>query len=336
MLKRSWVFVAAFGLAVTVSGQAYSQEEYGQDGAPEEQEQSESPTFAIPVQIIESQEAAIARDSSEREAEDREINDLLAQQGMHEAADAMNSATEDMALYSLVSTITVIVGTGLLFWTLALTRQANRAARDAVDVTREIGRDQARAYVDVDSVKFYWGSDAGQWPEIYISLRNSGATPAKWHQIRQSYVIYDHAIDAPFGESFGSLPLQDGFSRRWNGIPARESGQRTPGPKVHNVNDVKKCLRLLPKLDVQPKDNTHGIAVFGEIRYCTVFDEIYISQFFYGLSSLEPFKSKAPELIDSRVKNGRPYTLMRVEEIPQTMSRFPTILELYKAEKQGQ
>ena len=245
--------------------------------------------------------------------------DLAAQQNMSEWAKWL------LILTMLGTTVTVI---GVVFvWKTLLATQA------AVAATQESSRDANRAYVDVDAVMFFWGSQAGQSPEIKISLRNSGATPAKWYQIRQNYMIYDHAVSEPFGDTFSSLPLHPRFSKRWNGIPPKESGMRTAGPVVRDVSEVRKCWRPPLEIGVTPKDNTHGIAVFGEVRYCTAFDEIYVSQFFYGLPSLDLFESKTPEVIDSQVVAGRTQTIRRVEEIPQTMMKFPINLDLYKAEE---
>lgn len=70
-------------------------------------------------------------------------------------------AQQDMAAWAfgmLIVTIWIAVITfiGVVFvaWTLFATR---RMAAD----TRDIGRDQSRAYAEVDEVRFYWGTKAG-------------------------------------------------------------------------------------------------------------------------------------------------------------------------------
>ena len=132
MSVRAWLYIAALGLTLAPSGQAQDQAGSGQEGADAQEGKAEPLPFAIPVQIIEDDETTQSRERREREGRQREIEDLAAQQGMNKATRAMNDATQDMALYSLISTIAIIVGTGLLIWTLALTRQANRAAQAAV------------------------------------------------------------------------------------------------------------------------------------------------------------------------------------------------------------
>lgn len=333
MSFRAWCLVAAIGLGQIAIGQAYGQSDSGQEGTAAEQEQPHAPAFAIPVEIIESEEAADARARSEREAEEREKHDLIAQQGMHEATDAMNRATQDMARYALISTVTVILGTALLFWTLLLTRQANCAAQTAVNVTREIGRDQARAYVEVDSAFFYWGSEAGRFPDIKISVRNHGATPAKWFQVRTDYMVYSHSGGADAPAAFENLPMLGEFGRRWNGIGQDAKGQTAAGPQIRDWQEIAQCRRESPRVNFFPPDNSHGLVVFGEVRYCTIFNEVFVSQFYFGLGSLEPYKSEEPVEIDRVETPHGTQTVRERKEIPQRLSRFPISLELYKRQE---
>uniref|UniRef100_UPI003BAA5BD7 hypothetical protein n=1 Tax=Stappia sp. TaxID=1870903 RepID=UPI003BAA5BD7 len=101
------------------------------------------------VEIIENDRKASDRERREKEHSEIEKSSLIAQQEMNTATQDMNEATQRMAFYSLISTILVGVGTLLLLVTLYLTRQANTAAQDAVEVTREIGQMQTRAYVKI-------------------------------------------------------------------------------------------------------------------------------------------------------------------------------------------
>jgi hypothetical protein len=141
-------FVAFFGvlfIAITSAVMA-QQQDVGTDPA-DDREQRSSFSFALPVEIVESDAEVQARARSEKEAERRETADLAAQQGMNEAAKAMNDATQRMADYALWSTILVGIGTVLLLLTLYLTRQANTAAQSAVAATLTIGRAQLRPWI---------------------------------------------------------------------------------------------------------------------------------------------------------------------------------------------
>ena len=146
MFRSYWFkIVAVVGLTLLpVLGQTQEQEDDGEYGSANKQNATEQLSFSIPIQIIEDDESAKSREAREDEAEQREINDLIAQQGMNSATQAMNDATQRMAQYALWSTLIVAFGTLLLLWTLCLTRGATKAALEAVDATREIGSDQSR------------------------------------------------------------------------------------------------------------------------------------------------------------------------------------------------
>lgn len=185
MLKRYGVLVLAFGLMISaLSGQAQEQNEEPQGAATEEQSQPQILPLPLPVEIIESDAAADARQRSEDEAKDREIRDLVAQEGMNAATQSIEAATKDMRDYALYSTLAVWVGTILLFYTLWLTRQANRAAQDAVNVTRDMGQAQIRAYVHLSRIDVEGQSEtttvdlnSAAWSFIAV-FQNYGSTPA--------------------------------------------------------------------------------------------------------------------------------------------------------------
>ena len=143
---RSWVIAVAFGL-IAVSGQAQEQAQSPSGQTESQQSPSQALPLPLPVEIVEDQATADARERSEKESEQREVKDLVAQQGMNAATQAMNIATQRMADYALYSTILVGVGTVLLVVTLLLTWQANRAAVKAVNITWEIGKAQTKPYM---------------------------------------------------------------------------------------------------------------------------------------------------------------------------------------------
>lgn len=76
-----------------------------------------------------------------------------------------------------------IVATGISAWavvllrdTLQSTRDAVRAADDAVDVTREMGIKQVRAYVFCEQVSLQWDNDSIK--RVVFIWKNSGQSPA--------------------------------------------------------------------------------------------------------------------------------------------------------------
>lgn len=123
------------------------------------------------------------------------------------------------------------------------------------------------------------------------------------------------------------------FEGRWNGIGADGASRSGNGPKIpeRQYRDFFKCRRERPKIGGgHPEENTHGIVVYGELRYCTMFDEIYVSQFFFGLNTLWEFESEEPIVIDEIQGDSGPIQMRRIEEIPQKFSRFPVNMKMYK------
>lgn len=191
---RAWIFAAALGL-IAALGQA--QEQTQSPGGQAEQEQSPAKALPLPfpVEIIEDQSAANSRQRSEEEARQREIDDLIAQQGMNAATQAMNDATQRMAEYAFWSTVLVAAGTALLVITLLLTSQANRAAVAAVEVTRAIGEAQTRAYLALPFRPNWTNFSRAKIPKSGFIVDNFGQTPAYNVKIASSLEMRDRFTD---------------------------------------------------------------------------------------------------------------------------------------------
>lgn len=129
MFRCAWIIAVTLGLTADLE-QAQEQEDRSEERGESHQAAPKEPFPPIRVELVETDEASKARQSSERESQKREIADLVAQQGMNEATQAINRATQDMAFYSLISTGAVVLGTILLGWTLYETRRMVREAKD--------------------------------------------------------------------------------------------------------------------------------------------------------------------------------------------------------------
>lgn len=151
MPKRCWGIVIATGIAFVSLGQAQEQAQSPQQNTPAEQQPAQTLPIPIPVEIVSDEATTEASERSEDEARQREIDDLIAQQGMNEATRAMNDATQDMRDYAYVQTALIGVGTVLLFITLWLTWQANRAAVKSVEITERAYRVDQRPWVAFQS-----------------------------------------------------------------------------------------------------------------------------------------------------------------------------------------
>lgn len=175
-LRAGWLGAAVLVLwASCVQAQVDEPETAGQTG--QQDRPAETLPLPLPVDIIEDEAEAKARQAAQERAEQREIDDLAAQQGM-------DQATQRMVDLSEKQTWLIAIGTFLLFTTLLLTLQANRAAIRAakaaersVDVTQDIGQRQIRAYVTVWDVHIHNFRKGGH-PFIRYVIDNRGQTPA--------------------------------------------------------------------------------------------------------------------------------------------------------------
>lgn len=271
MPYRAWLIAGLLGLTAAL-GQA--QDEAGDaerradnQGEPAERQEPPIPvivTVPLAVEIIEDDAAAQARERSEAEAREREINDLAAQQGMNSATQSMNEATQDMRDYARIQTVLIGLGTALLIWTLWYTRQANRAAQDAVSVSRDIGKRQLRAYLLPLSCNNEMVDD-DKAILLTVSLGNAGLTPAK--NVRLSSMSI-----------FGEYPWNDGppvtIPEGIGGATIAPSGelmtaQRLWGSEAISVSDAIKLIQ----------SGTHGAWIQGVAKYEDIFGEEHTTRF---------------------------------------------------------
>lgn len=261
-IMRVILVVLFIGLFLFQSGQAQEQAE-GEQGRPAQQQQPAQSFFPpIRIEIIEDQAAAAARERRETEARQHEIDDLVAQQGMNAATQAINEATQDMRDYAFYSTILVGIGTFLLVITLRLTRQANRAAIAAVEATQTIGRAQTRAYVAVRSVEFQNEPFVGH-DMLAVVLDNTGMSPAISVKVAIRIEIRDpDDMQRPISE----LPT-DFESVGHLGANVREISHRFAEERyAEEYAWIKERYR---------SRDYRRFVVIGTLRYETVFEEVY-------------------------------------------------------------
>lgn len=256
MFRSYWIIAIALGL-VAISSLGQAQEESG--SANREAQAQNDPTKPlwppIRVEVIEDDAKIEAAERREKEASEREIRDLAAQEGMNSATQAMKRATEDMRNYSLVSTVLVGVGTVLLVVTLYYTRQANKAARDAVVVTREIGKRQLRAYLSFKDTKIHEvGFD--QYPIATIEVVNQGTTPIFITDNRSMIALHHFP-------NFGDIQYPDpDESARFVIAPGQKTTMR---PRLKDLITVDQSIGL--------GEGRYIIFVHGRIEFRDVFGE---------------------------------------------------------------
>lgn len=210
MSRSFWVIVFALGLVLFTSlGQAQENADDKDRQADQEQTSAEYMPAPFRVEIVEDQAEVDYRQNREQKSDKREIDDLIAQQGMNEATQAMNNATQKMADLAYWQTLLVGIGTVLLFVTLWFTRQANLAAQNAVKVTREVGEAQSRAYLSITGAHLTW--DKGMdYPGLCITLKNSGQSPARNIEAVVRFQFY------PAGKTASKISPSDRHAVLWH------------------------------------------------------------------------------------------------------------------------
>ncbi|MBB93073.1 MAG: hypothetical protein CML68_00490 [Rhodobacteraceae bacterium] len=189
---------------------------------------------------------------------------------MNAATQEMNEATQRMALYSLISTVLVGLGTGLLIWTLALTRQANSAARGAVEVTRMIGEAQVRGYLSN-----YVPMNGNGEPRLnlafkensaiyFVAFSNVGASPLVLHSLEVGY-----SVGSASAESFVTNGIDGSF---------RDYYLPTSG--------------VIEKMVCIPKDDIRNTWVWVVIRYQDIYGKKWVLQ---SVSRLVPSILPGPD-----------------------------------------
>ncbi len=151
-------------------------------------------------------------------AEEREKDDLIAQR-------SMASSAEDLVGLTLGQILLGIAGVGLLFYTLHLTRQANRAAiraakaaEDAVEATTDTAKQQLRAYIS--SGRILWRTYETGEPKqvtgygVAIEWKNNGATPARRGRAAANLTITKDSLPQDF--KYPDLATEDVISERVN------------------------------------------------------------------------------------------------------------------------
>ncbi|WP_159099632.1 hypothetical protein [Alloyangia pacifica] len=221
---------------------------------------------------------------------------------------------EEVALFTRIMGYTGVAGSAvgllsvfLVYFTL---RETQRMARD----TRQIGEAQAQAYVTASEAEFVWGGPFRTAPEILIFFENSGQTPVKWFQFRAFPMVYAHdsAGTDGFPKDWPSDADLGTFSNKWSNLGRSEKSRsvkmylRQYGISAEDLATLRHVGSNVP---------THGIAVFGEVRYCTFFGDVFTSQFVFGRRVLEEFVPDTASAADGEeplARRGRPQRMSAV------------------------
>ncbi|WP_273240455.1 hypothetical protein [Hyphomonas atlantica corrig.] len=218
----------------------------------------------LPVTIVESEEQALDRKSILERTELLEQDNLVAQQGV-------NAATQRMADYALWQTMLVFIGTVALLFTLYLTRQANKAAQNAVRVTERIGRAQLKANIEVTGGRFVIDSD--DTFKAFLVFRNTGQSSAK-------IIRFDQELSC-LKQEYTSPPRAFKTSRfpEWT-VPAGESRWHPIGEDADDADFVEAVEGVKHDGHVWLRGTVHWVNLLDGSEERINFD----------LSTLNPFE----------------------------------------------
>lgn len=136
--------------------------------------------------------------------------------------------------------------------------------------TRRIGEAQTRAYVDLTRAEI--DLSAGR-PRVFLYVRNSGQSPAQYFEIAGSYVELQ-------GNRFSNAKLNfPSDFKRWPGMGAQQELSAicdTAG--LTDALEKRQGLNWTARIMFEPDAPTH-LFVFGKLRYATVFNEVFESEF---------------------------------------------------------
>ncbi|MGD2133379.1 MAG: hypothetical protein PVI23_11340 [Maricaulaceae bacterium] len=250
MPRGDWLRILAVAGLILLAPSGQAQEQTDEPDRPADEQQEGARPFAIPVEIIEEPEAAETRERREQEAADREQADLLAQQGM-------DAATKRMAKYAFWQTMLIGIGTAALLYTLFLTRQANRAAWDAVRVAEEVGKRQTRAYVGGHSAALESAPGGGLY--CHFDICNFGQSPAEAVEVK---VQLRYTITAKGQEWPTSKEAFDEMCRHPRSIAPHGKGRCT----VHIPPDT------IAKVEAESPEQIRFYCI-ADVWWFDVFDE---------------------------------------------------------------
>jgi len=142
--------------------------------------------------------------------------------------------------------------------------------RDTLKETRRIGETQTRAYVHAKDAEIKSTYD-GTFDKIILTVENVGETPAKWFSV---------GVEFRFGEDteitkHAEISVVD---RVWGPIaPNTPLTVNTTLPDEQRMNEVAANFEAI----IKGQSSNIGY-ILGRIRYCTIYDEIFATEFIFA------------------------------------------------------
>ena len=198
---RIWRYIL-IAVGLTIYAQLGQAQEDVQPTQPIQIE-NETPPNELPVITAESDEVTKVSEQDQTESTQREIQDLIAQQGM-------DAAAQRMADYAFWQTLLIFIGTIVLVWTLMQTRRANKLLAEANEDLRLRGENSTKAYVSGSKCSVRMPKSSKESYVFNITLKNDGGTPALKVFIAGPEAHSKHELVAHWDKYWGELGLHSG------------------------------------------------------------------------------------------------------------------------------
>lgn len=204
-----------------------------------------------------------------------------------------------MAIISLVATFISI-------WAVWLVRKT-------LNATKEVGRDQARAYVHIERAELRWGNSQGDYPSFTLAALNTGQTPAKWFEC--GAVVFTRPLNedglTADDLKFSDIDFSGLTSHRWNALGSNKELSFGIASKFSQI-----ASKAYGRKDV-------SLDIAGVLRYETFFGEIFESEFWFTRRPPPAFAYQKRSGSDALASYG-------VKEMPHQMQRAAGSLRTYR------
>lgn len=201
---------------------------------------------------------------------------------------------------------------GFAGWAAREAGRAAVAAERSLDHADDVMRNDLRAYVHADRAEIKWG-EKGRKPSIIIWAKNTGQTPAKWFGAR-SMIVSHHRPKSYTRAEFEASGFKDRDEHQWTAMSGQGGSLSFSGTRNGD---------RLTLADAFKTGNT--ISVTGVIRYETLFDEIFETEFwFVAHGPHEPDFETISEKLEGVV------SIREIKERPRALQRAAVALSTYK------
>lgn len=215
----------------------------------------------IPVIIVETPKQAIAGEAAQKESREHEAKDLEVQLKAADAGERAATATERQIIPIWIGAFLSFLGTGLIFWSLCLTRKANQNTINAINQEQANAERQLRAYVFVDTVSLKDSNSKKFATQVIVTTKNFGQTPAKQVMVDFNLVV----------------PLWGEQKRKDNGTKTERGIILAPGADIHTYYGINEAYWQLVRGAIESAKLS--AFVVGKIEYVDAFGILHCTWF---------------------------------------------------------